>query len=31
VFADQQPDATFEPVPASLEDVYFSTLHNKAA
>jgi ABC-type multidrug transport system ATPase subunit len=31
VYADAQPDPTFEPVPASLEDVYFSTLHNKAA
>jgi ABC-2 type transport system ATP-binding protein len=27
VFSDSRPDASFEPVPASLEDVYFSTLH----
>jgi ABC-2 type transport system ATP-binding protein len=31
VYAETQPDASFEPVKASLEDVYFSTLHTKAA
>ncbi|HEV8658425.1 MAG TPA: ABC transporter ATP-binding protein [Thermoanaerobaculia bacterium] len=30
VFADERPDASFEPVPVSLEDVYFSTLHKAA-
>jgi len=30
VLADARPDASFEPVPASLEDVYFSTLHRAA-
>jgi ABC-2 type transport system ATP-binding protein len=30
VFAEQAPDASFDPVPASLEDVYFSTLHRAA-
>jgi ABC-type multidrug transport system ATPase subunit len=30
VFSDQRPDASFEPVQVSLEDVYFSTLHNAA-
>ena len=28
VFSDTQPDPSFEPVTTSLEDVYFSTLHN---
>ena len=28
VFSDVQPDPSFEPVTTSLEDVYFSTLHN---
>jgi ABC-type multidrug transport system ATPase subunit len=28
VFSETRPDATFEPVTASLEDVYFSTLHH---
>jgi ABC-2 type transport system ATP-binding protein len=27
VLSDQAPDPSFEPVPTSLEDVYFSTLH----
>jgi len=27
VFNEERPDPSFEPVPASLEDVYFSTLH----
>ena len=31
VFSDTQPDSSFEPVPTSLEDVYFSTLHTTAA
>jgi hypothetical protein len=31
VFSETQPDSSFEPVPTSLEDVYFSTLHNTAA
>ena len=31
VFSDTQPDPSFEPVSTSLEDVYFSTLHNTAA
>ncbi|HJW95046.1 MAG TPA: ABC transporter ATP-binding protein [Gemmatimonadaceae bacterium] len=31
VFSDTQPDPSFEPVPTSLEDVYFSTLHNTTA
>jgi ABC-2 type transport system ATP-binding protein len=31
VFADQRPDASFEPVAASLADVYFSTLHHAEA
>ncbi|HVT02098.1 MAG TPA: ABC transporter ATP-binding protein [Thermoanaerobaculia bacterium] len=30
VFNDHQPDATFEPVGANLEDVYFSTLKRAA-
>jgi ABC-type multidrug transport system ATPase subunit len=30
VFSEERPDASFEPVPASLEDVYFSTLHKAA-
>ncbi|HXI14427.1 MAG TPA: ATP-binding cassette domain-containing protein, partial [Thermoanaerobaculia bacterium] len=30
VFANERPDPTFEPVPASLEDVYFATLHESA-
>jgi ABC-2 type transport system ATP-binding protein len=30
VFAEERPDASFEPVNASLEDVYFSTLHHAA-
>jgi ABC-type multidrug transport system ATPase subunit len=30
VFSEQAPDASFDPVPASLEDVYFSTLHRAA-
>ncbi len=30
VLADVRPDASFEPMPASLEDVYFSTLHRAA-
>jgi ABC-2 type transport system ATP-binding protein len=28
VFSDTQPDPSFEPVTTSLEDVYFSALHN---
>jgi ABC-type multidrug transport system ATPase subunit len=28
VFSEARPDSSFDPVPASLEDVYFSTLHN---
>jgi putative ABC transport system permease protein len=28
VFGAQQPDPSFDPVTTSLEDVYFSTLHN---
>jgi ABC-type multidrug transport system ATPase subunit len=28
VFSETQPDPSFEPVTTSLEDVYFSTLHN---
>ena len=28
VFSAERPDPSFEPVPANLEDVYFSTLHN---
>jgi ABC-type multidrug transport system ATPase subunit len=31
VFAEERPDASFEAVSASLEDVYFSTLHKAAA
>src|SRR4051794_38124495 len=31
VYSDAQPDPSFEPVPTSLEDVYFSTLHNTTA
>jgi ABC-2 type transport system ATP-binding protein len=31
VYSESQPDAEFEPVQASLEDVYFSTLHQHAA
>ena len=30
VLADARPEASFEPVPVSLEDVYFSTLHKAA-
>lgn len=30
VFSDERPDPTFEPVTASLEDVYFSALHHSA-
>ncbi len=30
VFSDSQPDPSFEAVKGSLEDVYFSTLHNTA-
>jgi len=26
VLADARPDASFEPIPGGLEDVYFSTL-----
>jgi ABC-2 type transport system ATP-binding protein len=31
VYSEAQPEAEFEPVQASLEDVYFSTLHQNAA
>jgi ABC-type multidrug transport system ATPase subunit len=31
VYSESQPEAEFEPVQASLEDVYFSTLHHNAA
>jgi ABC-2 type transport system ATP-binding protein len=31
VLSDQRPDESFEPVVTSLEDVYFSTLHNADA
>ncbi|MBV8516099.1 MAG: ABC transporter ATP-binding protein [Acidobacteria bacterium] len=31
VFSEAQPDVSFEPVPASLADVYFSTLHQAEA
>ena len=30
VFSNERPDPTFEPVPASLEDVYFATLHESS-
>jgi len=31
VYSETQPDPSFEPVTTSLEDVYFSTLHNTAS